>query len=338
MSGPLLEVRDLVQVHRLRGARGGAQTLRAVDGVSFEIGPGESVGLVGESGCGKSSLARALVQLPRPTQGQVRFRGQDLCLLRGGALLRARLGMQMVFQDPHSSVNPRMSVAKIVAEPLRLRGGTGRKQVTARVRELLDMVRLPPSRYEARRAGELSGGECQRVAVARALAGSPELLICDEAVSALDVSVQAQLLNLFEELRSELGLAYLFISHDLAVVRHMTDRVLFMYLGLICEEIAAGDLDRAPRHPYTAALMSLVPGTERDRSAMALTGEPPSAASIPSGCRFHTRCWCARDQCTTQEPALLATEQGGRVACLFPLAPQPEPLRDPLLLHRPPGP
>ncbi|MEQ3549555.1 ABC transporter ATP-binding protein [Pseudonocardia nematodicida] len=340
-GAPLLQATDVEQTFPVRGAggtRGG--TVHAVSGVSLDIAAGETLGVVGETGSGKSTLARSLIQAPRPQSGRVLFRGEDLMGLGRRELVRARRSLQMVYQDPFGSLNPRWRVRDLVAEPLvgyRVGTAAGRER---RVSELLDLVGLDPSVYGGRRPHELSGGQCQRVAIARAVALDPALLICDEAVSSLDVLIQAQVLNLFESLRSELGLSYLFIAHDLALVKQVSDRVAVMHLGQLAEIGPAEALYRAPRHPYTAALLDSIPGldpaTGRVRRPVPLAGEPPSPLDPPSGCRFRTRCPRARDRCAEEQPELTglpwptvppagdAPAGAHRVACHYPLDPPPE--------------
>jgi oligopeptide transport system ATP-binding protein len=322
-EAPLLSVRDLVQEFPVRaagGVRGGV--VHALSGVSLEVRAGETLGVVGETGSGKSTLARSVIQAPRAQSGQVLFQGTDLMRLRRGALTRARREMQMVYQDPFGSLDPRWRVAELVEEPLR---GYGVPDRGRRVAELLDLVGLDPSLYGRRRPHELSGGQCQRVAIARAIALRPAMVICDEAVSSLDVLIQSQVLNLFERLRRELGLSYLFISHDLALVKQVSDRVAVMYLGRLAEVGPAGAVYRGPRHPYTAALLDSIPGldpaTGRPRRPAALPGEPPSPLDPPSGCRFRTRCPRAQERCAVEQPALVEHAPGHRVACHFPLEP-----------------
>jgi peptide/nickel transport system ATP-binding protein len=318
----LLEVEDLavhfpisqgVLVNRTVGH------VYAVDGVSLTIEKGETYGLVGESGCGKSTLGRAILKLTEPTRGQVRFDGQDVAALRGEALRKARRRFQMVFQDPLSSLDPRQSVESLLAEGMKAHGLTGGH---ARLQELVDAVGLPKGSLR-RYPHEFSGGQRQRIGIARALCVEPDLIVADEPVSALDVSVQAQVLNLLSRLQGELGLTYLVIAHDLAVVRHVSDRVGVMYLGGIVEEAPAGDLYADPQHPYTRALLSAVPvpdpEAEDRRERILLAGDLPSPAAPPSGCRFHTRCpWKQTDRCATERPALRRLEgapAGHRVAC-----------------------
>jgi oligopeptide transport system ATP-binding protein len=321
--GPLLAVRDLVQEFDVRG-RGGvkAGVVQAVSGVSFDVQPGETLGIVGETGSGKSTLARAVLQAPRPRSGSVVFRGSDLVRLRGRSLLEARRQLQMVFQDPYASLDPRWRVDEIVSEPLVAHGvgnGTSRR---GRVAELLDLVRLDPRTYSGRRPRELSGGECQRVAIARALALSPALIICDEAVSSFDVLIQAQVLNLFERLRVELGLSYLFIAHDLAIVKQVSDRIAVMYLGKLCEVGPAEAMYRRPLHPYTLALLASIPEPDPQRARPVqgtITGEPPSPIDPPSGCRFRTRCPRAERRCADEVPPLRVVAGHRQVACHFPL-------------------
>ena len=322
---PLLAVRDLVQEFEVRahgGVKGGV--VQAVSGVSFDVQPGETLGIVGETGSGKSTLARAILQAPRPKQGSVRFRGSDLVTLRGRRLLDARRHMQMVFQDPYASLDPRWKVEEIVSEPLIGYGLGNRAERRDRVAELLQLVRLDPRTYGSRTPRQLSGGECQRVAIARALAVSPALIICDEAVSSFDVLIQAQVLNLFEQLRSQLGLSYLFIAHDLAIVKQVSDRVAVMYLGKLCEVGPSDELYRQPLHPYTLALLTSVPEPEPGRRTPihdTIAGEPPSPIDPPSGCRFRTRCPRAQQRCADEAPPLRTVDGGRHVACHFPLEP-----------------
>jgi oligopeptide transport system ATP-binding protein len=321
---PLLRVRGLVQEFPVRtagGVRGGV--VHAVSNVSFDVRPGETLGVVGETGSGKSTLARSVIQLPRPKSGSVELKGVDLMTLHRRDLKQARRHVQMVYQDPFGSLNPRWRVSELVEEPLVGYGvgdGGSRKR---RVAELLDLVGLDPSLYGRRRPGELSGGQCQRVAIARAIALDPALVICDEAVSSLDVLIQAQVLNLFEKLRRELGLSYLFIAHDLATVKQVSDRVAVMYLGQLAEIGPAEGLYRRPVHPYTAALLdsipSIDPATGAARKPIALAGEPPSPVDPPSGCRFRTRCPRAQQRCADEEPALVERLPGHFAACHFPL-------------------
>jgi oligopeptide transport system ATP-binding protein len=326
VKDPLLRARNIVQEFPVRGAgglRGGV--VHAVSDVSFDVHTGETLGIVGETGSGKSTLARSLLQAPRPKSGQVLFQGTDLVRLRRRQLVAARRHVQMVYQDPFGSLNPRWRVSELIEEPLLGYGVKGAERRRRRVDELLDLVGLDPSVYGKRRPRELSGGQCQRVAIARAIALDPALVICDEAVSSLDVLIQAQVLNLFERLRSELGLSYLFIAHDLALVKQVSDRVAVMHLGQLAEVGPADALYRNPLHPYTAALLDSVPGldpaTGRARRPVPLRGEPPSPLDPPSGCRFRTRCPRAQERCATEEPALRERAPGHSVACHFPLDP-----------------
>jgi len=317
----LLEVRDLVKHYPVSSGFLGRQVglVRAVDGVSFSIRKGETLGLVGESGCGKTTTGRCILQLERPTSGSVRFEGQDLTTLSPGALRAVRRRIQVIFQDPYSSLNPRMTVGQIVGEPLivhRLVPDAGAQ--AARVQELLRQVGLLPQ-HGRRYPHELSGGQRQRVGIARALALEPSLIICDEPVSALDVSIQAQIINLLEDLRRELGLTYLFVAHDLSVVRHISDRVAVMYLGRIVELADRQALYEAPRHPYTKALLSAVPipdpMVEAQRERVVLGGEVPSPLHPPQGCAFHPRCPIAVEECHRIRPDLRDLGAGHEAAC-----------------------
>ncbi len=301
--------------------RSGRQTVQAVSGVSFSVRNGETLGLVGESGCGKSTTGRALVQVQPPTSGTVRYKGQDLTKLSGRDLRRVRTKIQMIFQDPISSLNPRRRVRDIVAEPLSIwRRGT-RTERAAKVREMLEAVGIDPDTAGDRRPQEFSGGQCQRISIARALMAEPDLLICDEPVSALDVSVQAQILNLLADLKERFGLTMVFIAHDLAVVKNVSDRVAVMYLGKLVEIAESDELYRAAAHPYTEALLASIPEPDPDQRGgqKALTGELPSPLNPPSGCRFRTRCPYAQELCAEQEPPLRDIRPGHQVACHFPL-------------------
>ncbi len=294
--------------------------VRAVDGLDFAIKKGETLGLVGESGCGKSTTGRAILQLYRPTAGQVLFEGADLCKLEGEKLRQMRRRMQMIFQDPYASLNPRMTVGDIIGEPIEIHHlAKSRKERQERVQELLRVVGLNPY-FSNRYPHEFSGGQRQRIGVARALAVQPQFIVCDEPVSALDVSIQAQIINLLEELQDEFHLTYLFIAHDLSVVRHISDRVAVMYLGKIVEIADRVDLYDDPLHPYTKALLSAVPipdpVVEARRERIILTGDVPSATNPPSGCRFRTRCPIfQKGLCDVQEPEFRDRGQGHFVAC-----------------------
>jgi len=278
--------------------------VKAVDGVSFTVKKGETLGLVGESGCGKSTTGKAILQLNRPTAGSVEFEGTDLTQVKGRSLRQFRRRMQMIFQDPYASLNPRMSVGSIVSEPLTIHG-LAKGQRKERVEELLQTVGLNPY-FSSRYPHEFSGGQRQRIGIARALAVEPEFIVCDEPVSALDVSIQAQIINLLQDLQEEFGLTYLFIAHDLSVVRHISDRVAVMYLGHIMEITDRDQIFENPLHPYTKALLSAVPipdpALERERERIILTGDVPSPLAPPSGCVFHTRCPIVIDECKTETP------------------------------------
>ena len=322
MPEPLLEI-DALHVHyELRGgfarrARGRPhEVLRAVDGVDLAIAKGETLGLVGESGCGKSTLGRAIVGLASPVSGSLRFRGEPLAGGRGRAQRRR---IQMVFQDPYSSLNPRMTVRQTLAELLRAHRMVPKDAIDARCRELLELVGLGPRALDAH-PRQFSGGQRQRVAIARALALEPELLVADEPVSALDVSVQATVLNLLDELRAKLGLTVLLIAHNMAVVRHVSDRVAVMYLGRIVETAPTDELFTNPRHPYTRGLLTAVPRLVPGRASTSegVAGDPPSPIDLPSGCRFHPRCPLAQEPpCSTDDPALDEGSPGHRAACHF---------------------
>jgi peptide/nickel transport system ATP-binding protein len=292
--------------------------VKAVDGVSLTIDRGETLGLVGESGCGKSTVGRAMLRLYEPTSGRILFEERDITRLGESALRPLRRRMQMVFQDPFASLNPRHSVGRMIAEPLRVHGIASRTQAAARVREILEVVGLPADAAN-RFPHEFSGGQRQRVGLARALSLNPELIVCDEPVSALDVSIQAQIINLLEELQEEFGLTYLFIAHDLAVVRHISDRIAVMYLGKIVEVAPADDLYDNPLHPYTITLLSAIPipdpEVERRRTPIRVEGDLPSPANPPTACRFHTRCpFVQASRCRDEEPPLRPLE-GHLVAC-----------------------
>lgn len=319
-EAPLLDVRDLVKHFGVtKGILGrSAGAVQAVDGISLTIQRGETVGLVGESGCGKSTAGRAILQLHRPSSGEVFFDGTDLTKLGDSDMRRMRRHMQMIFQDPYASLNPKMTVADIIGEPLAIHDLLPRPQRAARVTELLELVGLKAA-VASRYAHEFSGGQRQRIGIARALAAEPDLIVCDEPVSALDVSIQAQIVNLLEDLQTRLGLTYLFIAHDLSVVRHISNRVAVMYLGRIVEIAESNALYEAPLHPYTQALLSAVPipdpAIEKDRRRVILTGDVPSPVNPPSGCRFRTRCPFAMPVCAEIDPPFVDQGGGHKVAC-----------------------
>ena len=316
MSEPVLRVEDMRMWFPGRGR--GTAPVRAVDGVSFEVARGETLGLVGESGCGKSTTGRAVLQLHRPTAGRVWLGDTELTTLDDEAVRLLRPRMQMVFQDSYASLNPRHSVQRIIAEPMQVHTDMSRQAIDARVRELLDLVGLRAG-VGTRFAHEFSGGQRQRINIARALALRPELVVCDEPISALDVSIQAQVINLLADLQREFGLSYLFIAHDLSMVEHISDRVAVMYLGHIVEMAGRDELFSAPRHPYTRALLSAVPVPDphgRDeRRRIPLAGELPSPQSPPAGCVFSTRCPIAVDRCRSESPVEREIAPGHRVAC-----------------------
>jgi peptide/nickel transport system ATP-binding protein len=331
MTAPLLQVNDLKKHFPIRGGLFSRKSswVYAVDGVSFEVQRGETLSLVGESGCGKSTVGRAILRLFDITAGQVVLDGQRIDDLSPGRLRNnMRRRVQVVFQDPFSSLNPRMRVRDILAEPIRNFGlAKSPAELEARVAALMDTVRLPHDAVN-RWPHEFSGGQRQRIGIARALAAEPELIVCDEAVSALDVSVKAQIVNLLQDLQKELGLALLFISHDLAIVEHMTHRVAVMYLGKIVEMAPKQQIFAAPKHPYTKALLSAVPMPEPGaaRTRMILKGDVPSPINPPKGCRFHTRCPFVFDRCRTEEPELRSTEDGRWVACHLKALPEDPPI------------
>ncbi|MFC4115007.1 ABC transporter ATP-binding protein [Nonomuraea zeae] len=307
----LLRVEDLV----VEFPAGRGRTVRAVSGVSFDLARGETLGIVGESGCGKSSAARALVQLPPPRSGSVQLDGLELTTLHGESLRRTRRRLQMIFQDPISSLNPRRRVRDIVGEGPRVWSLPG-----DRVDEVLEAVGLDPKTAAVRRPHEFSGGQCQRISIARALILDPEVVICDEPVSALDVSVQAQILGLLEDLKDRYRLTLVFIAHDLAVVKNISDRIMVMYLGKVCELAPSADLISRPAHPYTRALIASIPGGGLDLppADTLISGEPPSPVSPPSGCRFRTRCPRAAARCTDEEPQIRQVGENHWLACHYP--------------------
>ncbi|MDR2929501.1 MAG: dipeptide ABC transporter ATP-binding protein [Propionibacteriaceae bacterium] len=326
MSEAILSARDLVKHYPIKDGvlRHTVGQVHAVDGVDIDLAAGETLGVVGESGCGKSTLGRLLMCLEKPTAGSLMFEGEDVLTKGAAELRRLRRNVQIVFQDPYTSLNPRKTVGDIVAEPFRIHPEVVPRQgVRRRVQELLDLVGLSPEHIN-RYPHQFSGGQRQRIGVARGIALNPKVLICDEPVSALDVSVQAQVVNLLERLQRDLGLAYVFIAHDLAVVRHISSRVAVMYLGKIVEEGGEEQIYERPTHPYTQALLSAVPVPDPSlrghREQIVLTGDVPSPANPPSGCRFHTRCWMAQPICSTDVPELIVRDDqmGGHVcACHF---------------------
>jgi oligopeptide/dipeptide ABC transporter ATP-binding protein len=296
-------------------------TVKAVDDVSFDLYPGESLGLVGESGCGKTTTARTILRLEEPTSGHAYFNGEDIFAMSKPEVRRVRSDITVIFQDPYASLNPRMTVGDIIAEPWSIHGGVDRKDRKSKTQELLEVVGLNPNNV-SRYPHQFSGGQRQRIGIARALAVNPKIIICDEPVSALDVSVQAQVINLLQDIQKEFGVSYLFIAHDLAVVRHIIDRVAVMYLGKIAEQGDEFDVYDRTAHPYTQALLSAVPVPDprgrADRAPIILEGDVPSPTNPPSGCRFRTRCWKAEAKCAEEEPALIDRGHGHPVACHFP--------------------
>jgi oligopeptide transport system ATP-binding protein len=323
MSGadPLLEIRDLCRYFPIRGGSVFARRIgavKAVDGISFRIGRGETLGLVGESGSGKTTAGRAILRLLEPTAGEIMFEGEDFRRLAGARLRAKRRRLQMIFQDPYASLNPRLRVEDLIAEPLRIEGRLGRAERASRVAELLALVGLP-AQARTRYPHEFSGGQRQRIGIARALALHPTLIVCDEAIASLDVSIQAQIVNLLEALQDRLGLAYLFIAHDLSMVRHISDRIAVMYLGKLMELADQAAICDQPLHPYTRALISAVPVPDPDieavRTRIVLEGETPSPVHPPPGCVFSTRCPHARAVCTAEVPAWREIRPGHFVAC-----------------------
>ena len=316
----LLEARDVVKYYPIRGGilLKEVASVKAVDGVSLTIRKGETLGLVGESGCGKTTFGRNILRLEEPTSGKVFFDGDDILAYDPQQMRSLRRRMQIIFQDPFSSLNPRKTVSHIIGEPLLVHGVKSRRQREERVEQLLNVVGLRPE-HMRRYPHMFSGGQRQRIGVARALALNPELVVCDEAVSALDVSIQAQVLNLLKDLQQDFGLTYLFISHDLHVVEHVSDRVAVMYLGKLVELAAGEILYSRPLHPYTQALLSAspMPDPDLDRKRIILKGDVPSPINPPPGCRFHTRCPYARDLCASTEPQLREVEPNHPVACHF---------------------
>jgi len=316
----LIEVRDLVKYFPIYAGLFSRHVgdVKAVDGVSFDIAAGETLGLVGESGSGKTTIGRMLLHLLPSTSGSIAYDGAEITTMRANEIRRLRRQIQIIFQDPYASLNPRMTVGEIIAEPLQLHGALRGKEVTGRVQELLRLVGLRP--YSANRyPHEFSGGQRQRVGIARALAVNPTFIVCDEPVSALDVSIQAQVINLLEDLQQQFGLTYLFIAHDLSVVRHISTRVAVMYVGKIVELSSRDEIYRRPLHPYTQALLSAIPipdpSAERSRKRIVLTGDIPSPVNPPLGCRFHTRCPLAFERCKVEDPPLNAYGEGHLAAC-----------------------
>jgi oligopeptide/dipeptide ABC transporter ATP-binding protein len=329
-GSPLLEVTGLQKYFPIRGGfpiKRHVGDVRAVDGVDFTIGTGEALGMVGESGCGKSTTGRLVTRLLEPTAGKITYKGQDITHANRKALAPIRSEIQMIFQDPYSSLNPRQTVGDIISGPMEINGINPPGGREKRTRELLEIVGLNPEHYN-RFPHEFSGGQRQRIGVARAIALQPKLIVADEPVSALDVSIQAQVINLLQKLQKEMGIAFLFIAHDLAIVRHFSQRVAVMYLGKIVEVGGREDIYNRPRHPYTHALLSASPEADPDQrdstERIRLAGDVPSPINPPSGCRFRTRCWKAQDKCAAEEPPLIqisGNREGHLTACHFPEEP-----------------
>jgi peptide/nickel transport system ATP-binding protein len=337
---PLLQVRNLKKHFPIKGGfpiRRTVGAVKAVDGVDFEVFAGESLGLVGESGCGKSTTGRMLTRLYEPTEGTITYKGEDISHAGRRQLAPIRSEIQMIFQDPYASLNPRQTVGSIISGPMEINGINPPGGREKRVRELLEIVGLNPEHYN-RFPHEFSGGQRQRIGVARAVALEPKLIIADEPVSALDVSIQAQVVNLLQEVQREMGIAFVFIAHDLAIVRHFSQRVAVMYLGKIVEIADRDSLYNRPRHPYTHALMSAVPDADLDaekKERIRLEGDVPSPIKPPSGCRFRTRCWKAQDKCATDEPPLVqlsGSKPGHLTACHFPEDPSTEARAEDIVL------
>ena len=319
----LLSVRDLYKHFPIKSGiifKKSKAYVHAVDGVSFDIFKGETLGLVGESGCGKSTTGRTVLQLFEPTSGHVYFEGKDLTTLKGSELRSMRKDLQMIFQDPYASLNPRMTVGQIIGEPMEIHHTYKGQEQLDRVKKLLELVGLNPA-FVNRYPHEFSGGQRQRIGIARALALEPKLIVCDEPISALDVSIQAQVVNLLEDLQKEMGLTYLFIAHDLSMVRHISNRIAVMYLGIIIELAERNELYKNPLHPYSQALLSAVPypdpEIEENRQRIILEGDVPSPVNPPSGCRFRTRCRFAKEICAQERPEFKEVKPGHFVACHF---------------------
>jgi oligopeptide/dipeptide ABC transporter ATP-binding protein len=323
MTTPILEVKDLTKFFPLQSqgifSRVKGEN-KAVNGISFTLNAGETLGLVGESGCGKSTAGRTILKLYEPTSGSIIFEGEDISKYSPAKMKPLRTKMQMIFQDPYSSLNPRQTIGSIISASYEIQKITPDGGVKRAVQELMERVGLNPEHYN-RYPHEFSGGQRQRIGIARALALKPKFIVCDEPVSALDVSIQAQVINLLDDLRDDFGLSYLFIAHDLSVVQHISDRVAVMYLGKIMELAATADLYKSPHHPYTKALLSAIPipdpFMERQREQIILSGDLPNPVNPPTGCVFNTRCWKAQDKCRTTEPALMQIG-ASQVACHFP--------------------
>ena len=323
MATPILEVTDLTKFFPIQSQGIFSKVKgdnKAVNGISFILNAGETLGLVGESGCGKSTAGRTILKLYEPTSGTIKFEGEDITKLSAAAMKPYRTKMQMIFQDPYSSLNPRHTIGSIIAASYEIQKITPQNGVKLAVQELMERVGLNPEHYN-RYPHEFSGGQRQRIGIARALALKPKFIVCDEPVSALDVSIQAQVINLLDDLRDDFGLSYLFIAHDLSVVQHISNRVAVMYLGKIMELAATEDLYKSPHHPYTKALLSAIPMPdpvlERKREQIILSGDIPNPVNPPTGCVFNTRCWKVQDKCRTTEPALVQIG-ASQVACHFP--------------------